>query len=86
MTGKSYHSIDKFGTHSSFRGIGIYVFVNDKPVCTSTPEYAKVESRGKDEAVHYTIKEMSLCETQYQLKKGDRLRLKAEYDIEKYPQ
>jgi hypothetical protein len=62
------------------------VFVNGKQVCSTVPTYAKMESRGKDEEVHYTIREMSLCEPQVQLKKGDSLTIKSDYDVEKYPQ
>jgi hypothetical protein len=67
-------------------GVGMQVFVSGKEVCNTVPTYAKVESRGKDEEVHYTIREMSLCQPQAQLKKGDTIMIKSNYDVEKYPQ
>jgi hypothetical protein len=67
-------------------GIGVHVSVNGKVICSSIPTYVEAGSRGPSEAVHFTIKEMSLCTTQHKLQKGDAITVKAEYDIEKYPQ
>jgi hypothetical protein len=67
-------------------GIGVHHSVNGKNVCSSLPIYSKVESRGKDEAEHFTIKEMQACTNSVALKKGDVLQIKADYDVEKYPQ
>jgi Stress up-regulated Nod 19 len=68
------------------RGIGVHLFVNGKNVCSSIPIYSKTESRGKDETEHFTIKEMQACNNSVQLKTGDILQIKADYDVEKYPQ
>jgi len=64
------------------------VFVNGKQICNTIPTYEKRDSKGQGEEVHYTIKEMSLCQpgTLGALKKGDALTIKSDYDVEKYPQ
>jgi hypothetical protein len=67
-------------------GTGVHIFVNGKNICSSLPTYTKVESHGESEVVHFTIKEMSLCQTQHKLAKGDALMIRADYDTEKYPQ
>jgi hypothetical protein len=60
------------------------VFVNDNQICSSIPDYVKV-SRG-NETERYGIREMSLCEPHAQLKKGDKLKIKSDYDVKKYAQ
>jgi hypothetical protein len=73
-------------TDTHRRGVGVHVFVNGNKACSSIPLYSKVESRGKGELEHYTIKEMQACTDQIRLKSGDTLQIKADYDTEKYPQ
>jgi hypothetical protein len=60
------------------------VLVNGKQICNSLPDYVKV-SRGNGTEL-YGIREMSLCEAHAQLKKGDKLTIKSDYDVEKHPQ
>lgn len=67
-------------------GVGVHLFVNGKKVCSSIPIYSKVDSRGKNEAEHFTIQEMPACTNSLPLKAGDLLQVKASYDVEKYPQ
>ena len=74
------------GTNFCESGVGIQIFVNGKQVCSTVLTYAKMESRGKDEEIHYTIREMSLCKPQVELKKGESLVIKSDYDVEKYLQ
>jgi hypothetical protein len=62
------------------------VLVNGKQICSTVPTYAKMDNNGKNEVAHYSIREMSLCEPHAQLKKGDALTIKSDYDVEKYPQ
>lgn len=47
---------------------------------------SKVESCGKTEAEHWTIKEMQTGNDLFQLKKSDVLQVKASDDVESYPQ
>jgi len=72
--------------HQHDGGVGMQVFVNGKQICSTVPTYSKMESRGKNEQVHFTIREMSLCQPRAELKKGDVLVIKSDYDVERYPQ
>jgi hypothetical protein len=67
-------------------GVGMHVLVNGKKVCSTIPTYSQMDSRSANEIVHYTIREMSLCEPQAQLKKGDVVTIESNYDVGKYPQ
>jgi hypothetical protein len=67
-------------------GSGVDLWINGKFVCSSVPTYKKVESRGPTETEHQTISEMSLCQIGQTLKKDDRIKFVARFDLEKYPQ
>jgi hypothetical protein len=60
------------------------LFINGKQICETIPEYVKMDN-GNGSAI-YGIKEMSLCDIHAQLKKGDKLVIKSDYDVEKHPQ
>jgi hypothetical protein len=60
-------------------GSGVYVSVNGKVVCSLIPTYEMVN---KD----FRVKEFSHCEDIIPLEKGDKVTMRADYDIEKYPQ
>jgi hypothetical protein len=60
-------------------GTGVFVSVNEKLVCSSLPTYEKVQN-------HFRVKEFSSCDTPIPLKKGDKIVMRADFDIEKYPQ
>jgi hypothetical protein len=60
-------------------GSGVYVSVNGKLVCSSMPTYETVNE-------DLRVKEFSLCEDIVPLEKGDKVTMRADYDIEKYPQ
>jgi hypothetical protein len=62
-----------------YSGSGVHISVNDKLVCSSMPKYEMVN---KD----LRVKEFSQCENVIPLEKGDKITLRAEYDVEKYPQ
>jgi hypothetical protein len=55
----------------------MYLFINDKFICTSDAKYGGPEN--------ITISEMTHCRGPIPVKKGDILTMTAEYDLTKHP-
>jgi hypothetical protein len=73
------------------------MFINDKYICSSVAQYgtrgegghshggmAGMGDDSKDAAIK-TISSMSACEEPIQVKKGDKLSMNAQYDLQKHP-
>ena len=67
-------------------GSGVDFWINGKYICSSIPTYRKAESRGPTETEHLTISEASPCQVGQTVKKGDRIKFVANFDLDKYPQ
>jgi hypothetical protein len=70
-------------------GVEMKVFVNDKLVCTSTAEYAKIPPNPRitegTPVIGSSITSMTECDTPFEFLRGDKLVLETTYDFEKHP-
>ena len=68
-------------------GYGLKLMVNDKVVCYSKASYGGSEStfKGADGKNWETISSMSECSEPVRVKKGDKLRIEADFDTEAHP-
>jgi hypothetical protein len=62
-----------------YSGSGVHISVNGKLMCSSMPTYEMVNKEPR-------VREFSHCGNVVPLEKGDRITMRAEYDVEKYPQ
>ena len=68
-------------------GVNIQFKVNGKEACDSRAVYGGQghESVGADGKVWKTIRESTYCPTPFKIKKGDKIEMQANYDLDLHP-
>jgi len=73
--------------HMHDGGVGVVVSVNGKESCTSKAIYGGEGHEGVDPdgKPWSTLRELTICDQPIKVKKGDKLGLEAQFDMEKHP-
>jgi hypothetical protein len=73
--------------HMHNGGVGVVVSVNGKESCTSKAIYGGEGHEGVDPdgKPWSTLRELTICDQPIEVKKGDKLGLEAQFDMEKHP-
>jgi hypothetical protein len=75
------------GGHLHDGGINIQIKINDKEVCDSKAAYGGEGhvTKQADGRIWETIRETSTCEGPIKVKKGDKIYMQANYDLDLHP-